>query len=209
MYNDIFHIYQYLQQLDQYVRTQQQEIERLEKVIQSLQIEMKELKTKPYTNIEKVEYKFDQLKVETLEGTLNIGLNPYNGEQVEDFAVNQGKLNVPSSQPVPSEMQEYIRRSIDDYLNQEGHDLIRKVQERNGVPYNDSYYNFMIQDVNRQLDGRILYYLEQVGGYQNWNDEGKAKEIADHVIQKLKLDIENAFTSFVQHLPNDWKGDER
>jgi hypothetical protein len=34
-----------------------------------------------------VEYKFDQLKVENLNGTLNIGLNPFSakGQQIEDL----------------------------------------------------------------------------------------------------------------------------
>ena len=34
-----------------------------------------------------MEYKFDQLKVETLEGTLNIGLNPSDLQGIEDFSV--------------------------------------------------------------------------------------------------------------------------
>ena len=35
-----------------------------------------ELQSRPSVHVEKLEYKFDQLKVEKLEGTLNIGLNP-------------------------------------------------------------------------------------------------------------------------------------
>ena len=38
-----------------------------------------------------MEYKFDQLKVETLEGTLNIGLNPSDLQGIEDFSVPNGK----------------------------------------------------------------------------------------------------------------------
>ena len=34
-----------------------------------------------------LEYKFDQLKVETLEGTLNIGLNPSDLQGIEDFSI--------------------------------------------------------------------------------------------------------------------------
>ena len=37
---------------------------------------MNSLKEAPSTKIDRIEYKFDQLKIETLEGTLNIGLNP-------------------------------------------------------------------------------------------------------------------------------------
>lgn len=43
-----------------------------------------------------MEYKFDQLKVENLNGTLNIGLNPFSakGQQIEDFQVDTETLKV-------------------------------------------------------------------------------------------------------------------
>ena len=43
-----------------------------------------------------MEYKFDQLKVENLNGTLNIGLNPFSTkeQQIEDFQVDTETLKV-------------------------------------------------------------------------------------------------------------------
>ncbi len=67
--------------------------------------------------MEKIEYKFDQLKVESLDGTLNIGLNPSNlKETIEDLAVEQN-VNVnsikdltPYKERITKEIQAYIQR---------------------------------------------------------------------------------------------------
>lgn len=47
------------------------------------------IKDKPTTNIERIDYQFDQLKIERLEGTLNIGLNPSDPNSVQNFEVGQ------------------------------------------------------------------------------------------------------------------------
>ncbi|MFZ3589143.1 spore germination protein GerPC [Bacillus sp. DJP31] len=199
MYGNQFDLYGYLQQLNQAIQQQQLEIQRLQKSLVLIQTEIKDLKAKPSTTIEKVEYKFDQLKIETLEGTLNIGLNPYNSEQVEDFSVNQGKVNVPQQSFAP-QIQESVRQSILHYLDQEGYKKIQSVQQRTGTPLNEDYYDFMIQDVKRQLDGRVQYYLEQTTSDQ-WSNEERSAETIEQVIHKMKLDIDGAFLAFVQHLP--------
>lgn len=194
----------YFQQYNQYLQQQQTEITKLQQSMEALQAEIKELKTKPGTTIERIEYKFDQLKVERLEGTLNIGLNPYNTDQVDEFAVNQGALNVPPQQALLPQIQQRIRQSIHDHLDQNGYETIRAVEQKLGVPPNEAYYDFMVQDVKRQLDGRIQYYLEQTPKEQ-WGNEERSNEGADQVIEKMKYDIEQAFSSFLQHLPREWK----
>jgi spore germination protein PC len=194
----------YLYQLNQQIQLQQVEIQKLQSSLAAIQAEIKELKKKPCTNIEKVEYKFDQLKVETLAGTLNIGLNPYNSEQVEDFAVNQGKLNVPGANAFSPENQTMIRNSILQYLDEEGYKDIQTLEQRLGTPLNEAYYEFMIQDVKRQLDARIQYYLEQTTPDQ-WEGDQRSKATVEQVIQKMKEDINGAFVAFIQHLPKNWK----
>jgi spore germination protein PC len=207
MYYQNFDLNGYLYQLNQQLQLQQAEIQKLQTSLAAIQAEMKELKKKPCTNIEKIEYKFDQLKVETLEGTLNIGLNPYNSEQVEDFAVNQGKLNVPGSGALSPENQAMIRNSILQYLDEEGYRDIQNLEQRLGTPLNEAYYDFMIQDVKRQLDARIHYYLEQTTPDQ-WEGEQRSNETVKQVTQKIQEDINGAFIAFIQHLPKDWKDEK-
>ena len=61
-----------------------------------------------------MEYKFDQLKVETLEGTLNIGLNPSDLQGIEDFSVpgNKGTLHPKERMSMFTEIESSINRSI-------------------------------------------------------------------------------------------------
>lgn len=69
-----------MQQLYYQISIMQQQLaecmDRLAKIEQQLQ-ERNQTSSSPSTiHIEKIEYKFDQLKVETLEGTLSIGMSP-------------------------------------------------------------------------------------------------------------------------------------
>ncbi|MFK4998183.1 spore germination protein GerPC [Bacillus sp. N9] len=86
-----------IQQLYDYMNQQQNEILKLRKELNRLENEVNKLKEKPGITVERLEYKFDQLKVETLEGTLNIGLNPADLKQIEDVAIP-----TPSQPPPPS-----------------------------------------------------------------------------------------------------------
>ncbi|KAA0547640.1 spore gernimation protein GerPC [Bacillus sp. BGMRC 2118] len=205
MYYQNYDLTNYIHQLQQQIQYQQIEIQKMQTSLASVQSELKELKKKPSTTIEKIEYKFDQLKVETLEGTLNIGLNPYNDEQIEDFDVTQGKLKVPGANTFTPEIQSTIRDSILNYLDHEGYASIQSLEQRSRTKLNEAHYDFMIQDVKRQLDTRILYYLEQTTPKQ-WENENNVKETTQRIIEKMKEDINGAFLTFVQHLPQNWEG---
>lgn len=69
-------MYDYFVQLHRYILWQTNKIRTLERRLSVLEARLQELESQPRTTIERIEYKFDQLKVETLEGTLNIGLAP-------------------------------------------------------------------------------------------------------------------------------------
>lgn len=66
----------YFHQLNEYLRWQTERIRNLEGRIELIERELDSLKGQRGVTIERIEYKFDQLKVETLEGTLNVGLSP-------------------------------------------------------------------------------------------------------------------------------------
>ncbi|SDR90385.1 Spore germination protein GerPC [Paenibacillaceae bacterium GAS479] len=55
---------------------------------------LQELETKPSYTIEKLEYNFDQLKVEQLDGTLNIGMTAPSESQLQEF----GQMSLPNKQ---------------------------------------------------------------------------------------------------------------
>lgn len=83
----------YFHQLNEYLRWQTERIRYLEGRIELIAHELELLKRQRGVTIEKIEYNFDQLKVETLEGTLNVGLSPAGlGDQSLDDATAGGRV---------------------------------------------------------------------------------------------------------------------
>ena len=69
--------------------------------------------------LNELEYKFDQLKVETLEGTLNIGLNPTDLQGIEDFSVPTQKRSSHAEVrgcPLFTEIENSIHQYLDTNL---------------------------------------------------------------------------------------------
>ncbi|MCD1258694.1 hypothetical protein B5M42_007585 [Paenibacillus athensensis] len=82
----------WFQQLYAFLGAQQRRIEQLEKQVGQLQGELAAVQKQKTIQIDRIEYKFDQLKVEKLEGTLSIGINPGALEDIADATVNGAPL---------------------------------------------------------------------------------------------------------------------
>jgi len=91
--------------VEQRLQEQQDLIEQLQQELQLLrqQENTREQQSAPTIHVDKIEYHFDQLKVDTLEGSLQIGLSTSNPEQlpmmIEDIMMKQqqenGAVNAP------------------------------------------------------------------------------------------------------------------
>lgn len=193
----------YVRSLHYYMEQQNHRISQLEKILEQLQTEIKEIKNKPTTHIDKIEYKFDQLKVETLEGTLNIGLNPMNGEQIEDFAVSQSKMNIPDLRHTHKDFIDEIENEIDTYLSNDCSIYIqnRLNQQRTSPP--DEHVQFIVEDIRKQINERIIFYLEQKKA--ELQDPSRIHEIYKATVDRIKVDIENSITAYLNNLPENMK----
>lgn len=203
MFQLTHNIYAYLRDLHTFVQSQDARIRNLEKTVKALQKELSELKARPPVHVGKIEYKFDQLKVETLEGTLNIGLTPSNLEGIEEFEV--GNKTNPSTIS-PSEQMERtmeLEESIYGYLNSELEPLVRSYEKQLGIQVDSSYIDFIREDILKQLPNRIDFYFKQIPLNQQIPE---ARELVkDQIEKQLKSDIENAVLSFLKNLPNQRK----
>ncbi|NHM31708.1 spore germination protein GerPC [Neobacillus terrae] len=201
MYQDF---YEYIRKLHLFVESQEQRIRQLEYSLNEMQKEIQELKAKPPISVGRIEYKFDQLKVETLEGTLNIGLNPSDMQGIEDFAVGNQTLSTPFS---PAEQ---MRQTIDvedeilNYVDSDSENIISACEKEFSKTVDSSYYSFIKEDIKKQLPGRIEHYLNQIP-MQKRQPEYEV-ENKDKIIQQLKIDIEKGITAFVRNLPDTRKG---
>ncbi|WP_416148231.1 spore germination protein GerPC [Salipaludibacillus sp. HK11] len=193
---------QHIQQLYGHLNAQNEKIGKLEANIQQLQNQINSLKEEKQTStIEKIEYKFDQLKVEKLEGTLNIGITPNNGSgsSIEDFAVNNQGLNSPQSNQQNSQVFEGIQERVHEYLNEECYQDIAYIEQQNNYQIDNQYRQYIIEDIRKQVDNRIRHYLSQINlNGLNSDDLLKTQEMAT---RKMKEDIHKTYEEFIRQLP--------
>ncbi|MES5925555.1 spore germination protein GerPC [Bacillus cereus group sp. MG9] len=198
-------IYTYLHQLQQALQIQQQTILNLEEQVRLLQEELNELKSRPSSSIGKVEYKFDQLKVENLNGTLNIGLNPFSskGQQIEDFQVDTETLKVNPETETNPDFYQGVLQEMHRYLDEEAYSRILHFEQEERTPLDEMYRQMMVDDIKKQMEHRLPYYLSQVQSYEGISTD--PDYLRDVIIQAMKQDIDKAFLSFIQHIPGNFR----
>jgi len=81
----------YIYNLGKYVEYLADKVENLEKQLKNMETDISDLKKQKGTHIDKIEYKFDQLKVETLSGALHIGLVAKSSKEIEDLVLTEMK----------------------------------------------------------------------------------------------------------------------
>ncbi|SER86138.1 spore germination protein PC [Gracilibacillus ureilyticus] len=143
-----------------YVNQLQQHIQQLQLEINSLETRISQLEQKegsPKTTIEKLEYHFDQLKIERLDGTLHIGISPEDLNQTDDFS-----LPFPNH-PSPNYLQE-----LNQYTETELPQFIGQLEEEYQYRLTDDYRKILLDDIRKQLPGRISYYASRNDNDQSW-----------------------------------------
>lgn len=206
---------QTLSQIMQRLQNYELRMQNFEKKMKELEFEIIQLKEKPNMQVDRIEYKFDQLKVEKLNGTLNIGLNPFSGEAIEDFSVtgDQIKMNgqpFHSFQPAqPEEEQKRLlalQKEAENYLCAEGKKVIQQIAGRLDTRVSEEVMNYIIDDIRRQLPARI--HFQQGVILQNQKKAFTPDELNEAILQALKQDIEQAVQTFLIHLPKEM-GEEK
>ncbi|MGG1685000.1 spore germination protein GerPC [Pseudalkalibacillus sp. NRS-1564] len=189
--------YAILQRMQQNIEQQNNRIKMLEDMVDDLRNSCHELSKAPKTNIEKIEYKFDQLKIERLDGTLNIGLTPNGGADVlDDFTVNGGNGMNPSN--IPPEAIQSIQQNIHSYMKKGAIQHLGELEKKYQYPLDDPYRHFILNDIQKQLDQRINYYVNQ---QSNRSPESSTEQLVEEVTNKLKRDITNGMEAFLKNLP--------
>lgn len=192
-----------IQQLYQYIQYQQKKLSQFEKIIKTLKVDIQALKEKPPINIERMEYKFDQLKIEQLDGTLNIGLNPADLNGIEDLDVpkpssHKSILNNPK-------FREQLKERLDQYVSKDLNSVIHDTESQLGTRLDPNYVEFIIQDIHKQIPQKVNYYANLLAGQNHGNIS--EEELLNQAFNKMKADIDQAVFMFVSKLPNNMNGD--
>lgn len=196
---------QYVRSLHSYIHDMEQRLHELEREIKNLAAELENAKSRPPVHVDRIEYKFDQLKVETLEGTLNIGLNPSEMGNMDEFHVGNENSFAPFSPEIRMEKSIEIENSIIEYLHTELEDIVKQYGSQYKLNIDDSHIDFIIEDIKKQLPDRIEYYLRNA---PIMSDSPEAdRHITETIISQMKQDIEKAVDYFLQNFPKGMRED--
>jgi spore germination protein PC len=188
-----------------HIQTQENRINSLEQTIKKLTEEMKKLSERQSIHVDRIEYKFDQLKVETLDGTLNIGLNPSDlSSSIEDFAVQNKSLSTPLEPKEQMQRTMKIEDVIYSYLETDLPKIVEETEIRLNIQPNQEYLTFIKQDIIKQLPSRIDYYLK-TKNVHTLSPEA-ASMLEQEIINALKNEIQNGILLFLSNLPENLKG---
>ena len=209
VYQQPFNSNEFIHTVNQQLKYYHEQITKLQTTIQELSKTVNELKMEKPTTIQ---YKFDQLKIERLEGTLNIGLKPDGvSDQIEDFAVQNQGLHVDherysmaenSDSETDRDLQKHIlveiQNNIDHYFNESIYNDLLTIENKYNQNLDDAYRQFIINDIRRQIPSRVEYYLHV------YSDRSPNQDtVIEQVLDKIHKDIHQALEMFIQQLPNN------
>jgi spore germination protein PC len=201
----------YIQQMHMQLQEQAKRIQDLEGSLKSLQAEVQVWKGKKQIHIDKIEYKFDQLKVEKLDGTLNIGFTPgaidqlaVNGQSdsIQDDSTGANHDTDDSEEPYPTlpilGMREEMGKELQGYVEEQVPKQVDQLQKQNGLLLDDWHQKMITEDLKKQVDDRMNFYLQQMGQGATVD---QLSSIKDSVLFRTKNDIRTAIAQYFDKIP--------
>ncbi|MDF2669966.1 MAG: spore germination GerPC family protein [Paenibacillus sp.] len=189
---------------------QSEKLGKMERQLDQITSELQALQRQKPVNVEKIEYNFDQLKVEKLDGTLNIGITPDNVKSIEQFAVgNQegamgpGPFYAPqqgSADASPGYQESFstIKGGITGYLNKDVLQEMQVMEGKFGTPLANEYRAHIVADLSKQVDDRITSYITKYALHDD--DEDRSDQITA-IVEQVKSDIRLGIESYLQSFP--------
>jgi len=165
--------------------------------IASLQQQLNDVKNKTPLH---VEYHFDQLKVNRLEGTLNVGLSPQGVQGIESLETPDPSCwqvaNGTTDAALPTIRD--IQKEMSDYMDSQSNDVLVELERQSGVALDPEHRKQVIEDVKRQLNTRVNYYA-RMSAYPADGTDDERKLWRDPIVQKTKRDIHGAFAAYLSN----------
>lgn len=189
----------YIQQLFQELKRQSEKLEKMDQLLQDLRKDVDGLMSKNSTNIERIEYHFDLLKIEKLEGTLNIGMTQSAGKTIDDVMVNGQTMEQIQTDPKRALMITNIQQAVYSYLEHEVPKMIDYLTEEGQI--DSKHKELIIQDIKGQVDARIVLYVDQMES--NNTQKLDDASVLDTIVQQVKKDIDVAVK---QHIEQTYMG---
>lgn len=176
----------------------------LQKQLTSMEERLAQVENKPQYAIENIAYHFDQLKVEQLDGTLNIGMTSPFASPDQLSSIDQ--LAVPTKwNPTPphkatdnADYRTNLNTQIHHIWQQESPRIIQGLEQQYNVALDPHHRNLLTKDIAQQLDGRSRYYLDSLTTkYENNISE---HQLHEEVTKKTIDDSKQALIHYFDQL---------
>ncbi len=95
-----------------------------------------------------------------------------------------------------------IENSINEYLKDNLPAIVAEAGEQLQFQNADTYHEFILQDIKKQLPNRIEYYLNQ----PIRSEKESPEQYTNHILEQLRKEIQHGVSVFLQHLPENMKG---
>ena len=96
-----------------------------------------------------------------------------------------------------------IESLTNQYLDANLQSIMDDTCQQLNFKVDETYHDFILQDIKRQLPNRIESYLNQP--VRNGQTKEQQKE---WIVEQLKTEIQNGVLTFLQHLPQNMNGEK-
>lgn len=183
--------YEYMQQLHQHIMEQDKKIQTLTERLDQMEFQQP---TNQQTTIEKLEYHFDQLKIDRMDGTLHIGLAPEDFTKMDNFSLPLRNQN-------QNQNHQQLIHELDNYLTSEGDAMLQQLVHEYHYQLDEPNRRLLLEDIRKQLPGRVTYY-EQEGIKQQIKNK---QQLETYIHQQIQAEIPHSLRLYFEKKTN--KGD--
>ncbi|HEX7055888.1 MAG TPA: spore germination protein GerPC [Bacilli bacterium] len=189
-----------VQWMAQHFAWQEERLAEITRTLNRLEQDLTALKQQKETRIGRVEYKFDQLKVEKLEGTLNVGMStPGGAGEIGQLAAPGNAADDPhdGGQTAPNDENDaaaLIRAETDRYARDELPATVRRMADHHGIAMDNSFHGMITEDVKRQLQGRVPRYAEQAE--RLYGKSVESAQLRMWIARRIKEDVEEGLRRY-------------
>ncbi|GAA0454783.1 spore germination protein GerPC [Alkalibacillus silvisoli] len=186
------YIMERLNRLEQKVDYQMEQMAHIISLLQQLSEDDDSEDEQQQTTIDTIEYHFEQLKIETLEGTLNIGLTPQ-----RDLPFEQ--LDLPKKQGL-SEIEQHALKELEPFMREELPEKIDTIASEHSVSLTDEWKTLILQDIHKQIPKRLKEYLNNMNPHERMTVESESlSHITNHIRKEILSGIKDHMLKIKEH----------
>ncbi|MCI3923694.1 spore germination protein GerPC [Paenibacillus sp. TRM 82003] len=150
------------------------------------------IERRPTHAVERIEYRFDQLKIESLQGTLHIGMKPDDVKSeplwsLGDTAFPEPTVTHANSNPNPPFLT--VHADVHRYVSEAVPPLLGRWCDEAGVELEPEEAERVLQDLRMQVDARIEYYMKMSEIDQTADPEGFENSVRERTIHDIELGL--------------------